>query len=159
MVVISRLFNVILQRLFDLKIHDFNCGLKVYTRDAAKSLRLYGGLHRFIPLLAYEEGFIIDEVVVQHSPRKYGKSKYGFSKLWKDLPDMFTMLFLMKYSKRPLHFFGVVGVVSIFLGTVIVIYLTILHYAYRLAVGYSQLLFMCLLFIVIGFQVYFYWFF
>lgn len=155
MVVISRLFNRIMESFFDLRIHDYNCGLKLYTREAAKSLQLYGGLHRFIPLLVYQQGFTVDEVAVHHEPRKYGQSKYGFSKLWKDLPDMFTMLFLAKYSKRPLHFFGIVGVIFSAIGITILSYLTFIHYAFGESVGRRPILFVSILFILSGFQIFF----
>jgi glycosyltransferase involved in cell wall biosynthesis len=155
MIVISKIFNGILDRLFELRIHDYNCGLKVYSRDAAKSLRLYGGLHRFIPLLAYEQGFTVDEVPVSHGERKFGKSKYGFSKLWKDLPDMFTMLFLVKYSNRPLHFFGVTGGIFLLIGLVILIDLTIAHYFFNQTVGRRPILFIGIMFVISGFQIFF----
>src|SRR5579871_3202893 len=110
-IISSRLFNLVAGWFWGLQLHDYNCGLKVYTNDAAKSLFIYGGMHRFIPLIAYQQGFSVAEVPVVHDERKYGKSKYGygFLKLFRNLPDMFTMLFLVKYSKRPLHFFGFVG--------------------------------------------------
>ena len=154
MIGISKIFNWTLRLIFDLQIHDYNCGLKVFTKDAAKSLRLYGGLHRFIPLLSYEQGFTVDEVPVEHDLRKFGKSKYGFSKLWRDLPDMFTMIFLTKYSKRPLHFFGIIGGVFILIGSVILINMAILHY-----LGYSisrrPILFLGMLLEIAGLQVFF----
>lgn len=155
MVVISKLFNSIMGYFFGVDIHDYNCGLKVYTKDAAKSLRLYGGLHRFIPLLLYQQGFTVDEVAVHHEVRKYGQSKYGFSKLWKDLPDIFSMLFLAKYSKRPLHFFGIVGVIFSFIGVLLLSYLTFVHYAFGETVGRRPLLFISILFILSGFQILF----
>ena len=154
MIVISKIFNGILQYLFNLNIHDYNCGLKVYTQDAAKSLRLYGGLHRFIPILAAQQGFIIDEVEVVHDQRKFGKSKYGFSKLWKDLPDLFSMFFLAKYSKRPLHFFGTVGLVFIVIGLLILAYLTIIHFMGQ-PIARRPLLIFGVLFEVAGLQVFF----
>ena len=126
MKVISKLFNAFVGKFFGLQIHDYNCGMKVYTNDAAKSLRLYGGLHRFIPILASQNGFSIDEVAIEHQPRRFGKSKYNFSKVFKDLPDMFTMLFLVKYSKRPMHFFGMIGGFFIFIGLVLFGYLSII---------------------------------
>jgi len=155
MVVISKLFNKLMNYFFGLEIHDYNCGLKVYTRDAAKSLRLYGGLHRFIPLLASQQGFIVDEVAVHHEPRKFGKSKYGFSKTWKDLPDMFTILFLAKYSKRPLHFFGIIGIIFFLIGFLFLSYLTFIHYAFGESVGTRPILFVGIMFIVSGFQIFF----
>jgi glycosyltransferase involved in cell wall biosynthesis len=154
MKIISRLFNFLISWLFDLHLHDLNCGLKVYTKEAAKSLRLYGGLHRFIPILAYEQGFTVDEVIVEHSPRKYGKSKYGFSKIWKDLPDMFTIAFLVKYGKRPLHFFGIVGGILAFIGILILSYLTILRFMGE-SIGRRPLLFFGMLLLLAGFQIFF----
>ncbi len=154
MIFISKLFNSMLRYLFDVKIHDYNCGLKVYTKDAAKSLRLYGGLHRFIPLLAYQQGFTVDEVPVQHEERKFGISKYGFSKLWTDLPDIFSMVFLAKYSKRPLHFFGVVGGLMAFIGILILLYLSIIHFM-GATIGTRPLLVFGVLFVIAGFQVLF----
>jgi glycosyltransferase involved in cell wall biosynthesis len=154
MIGISKVFNWLLRAIFDLHIHDYNCGLKVYTRDAAKSLHLYGGLHRFIPLLAYEQGFTVGETPVEHDARKFGKSKYGFSKLWKDLPDMFTMIFLTKYSKRPLHFFGIIGGVFILIGSIILINLAILHYL-GVAISRRPILFLGMLLEIAGLQVFF----
>jgi glycosyltransferase involved in cell wall biosynthesis len=150
----SRFFNFIVSIFWGLKLHDYNCGLKLYTREAAKSLNLYGGMHRFIPLLAYEQGFSVSEIDVEHDERKYGISKYRFSKILKDLPDMFTMLFLNKYSKRPLHFFGTVGAIFLLLGILISIYLTILHFQ-GYAISKRPLLFLGMLFIISGFQVLF----
>jgi glycosyltransferase involved in cell wall biosynthesis len=155
MKIISKMFNAFVGRLFDLHLHDYNCGLKFYTRDAAKSLRLYGGLHRFIPLIAYEQGFTVGEVAVEHAPRKFGTSKYGFSKVWKDLPDMFTMLFLVKYSKRPLHFFGIIGIIFSFIGVIFLSYLTFVHYVFGEIVGRRPILFIGILFILSGFQIFF----
>jgi glycosyltransferase involved in cell wall biosynthesis len=154
MVVISKIFNNIMGYFFGLDIHDYNCGLKLYTRDAAKSLRLYGGMHRFIPMLLSQQGFVVDEVAVHHEVRKFGTSKYGFSKLWTDLPDIFSMLFLAKYSKRPLHFFGIVGGVLSLAGLLILSYLTLLR-IFGESIGRRPLLFFGMLLILAGFQIFF----
>lgn len=154
MVVISRMFNAIAGRLFNVYLHDYNCGLKVYTNEAAKSLRLYGGQHRFIPLLASQQGFSVDEVVVQHEKRKFGKSKYGFSKIFKDLPDLFTMLFLARYTKRPLHFFGPVGGGLSFIGFLILCYLSVIWLMGE-SIGRRPLLIFGVLFMVAGLQIFF----
>lgn len=154
MKVISKMFNYILFKTFKLQIHDYNCGLKLYTKDAAKSLRLYGGLHRFIPILVHEQGFTISEVAVRHIPRQYGTSKYGFSKIFKDLPDMFTMLFLVKYRYQPLHFFGFIGGGLSLVGFVILLYLTLLKISGE-AIGSRPLLFLGVLMMVIGIQIFF----
>lgn len=154
MKVISRLFNYTLNKAFDLTVHDYNCGMKLYTADAAKSLHLYGGLHRFIPILVYEQGYSVTEMVVHHEPRKFGKSKYGFSKIFKDLPDMFTMLFLVKYMKQPLHFFGGVGGALSALGMLILFYLSVLHFLGE-SIGRRPLLIFGVLLVVTGLQVFF----
>jgi len=151
----SRLFNLLASIFWGLKLHDYNCGLKLYTREAAKSLQLYGGMHRFIPLLANEQGFAVTEVPVEHDIRKYGKSKYGFSKLWKDLPDLFTMLFLSKYGKRPLHFFGIIGFVLLVVGLSILLYLSIAKIFFGQGIGERPLLFLGMLLVLGGFQVLF----
>lgn len=154
MKVISHLFNYILNKAFALTIHDYNCGMKLYTKEAAKSLHLYGGLHRFIPILVYEQGYLVTELVVHHEPRKFGKSKYGFSKVFKDLPDMFTMLFLVKYMKQPLHFFGGVGGTLSALGFLILFYLSVIHFLGE-SIGRRPLLLFGILLVVTGLQVFF----
>ncbi len=154
MLVISKLFNRVMNYIFGLKIHDYNCGLKSYRRDLAKSLRLYGGLHRFIPLLAVQNGFTVDELAVHHEVRKFGKSKYGFSKVFKDIPDLFTMFFLAKYSKRPLHFFGFVGGGSAVLGFIILSYLSILWFTGE-RIGNRPLLLLGILLLIAGLQIFF----
>ncbi len=150
----SKLFNFIASIFWGLKLHDYNCGLKLYSQEAAKSLILYGGMHRFIPLLVHEQGFRVTEVAVEHDKRKFGKSKYGFSKIWKDLPDIFTMLFLSKYSKRPFHFFGVVGAFLLLLGVAILGYLTYLRILGE-TIGNRPLLFFGMLLVISGFQLFF----
>lgn len=156
-IIASRLFNHFAGSFWGLNLHDYNCGLKAYTKDAAKSLKLYGGMHRFIPLIAYQNGFTVAEVAVVHDARKFGKSKYGagFLKMFKNLPDMFTMLFLIKYSKRPLHFFGVVGSLAVLIGTSILIYLAILHFFFDARIGNRPLLFTGGLLLSGGLQVFF----
>lgn len=154
MVIISRFFNGLVNSMFNMKIHDYNCGFKLYTSEAAKSLRLYGGLYRFIPLLAAKAGFKVVEVPVEHAKRLHGKSKYGFSKLWKNIPDIFTMLFLVKYNKRPLHFFGVLGGAFLFIGTIMLSYLSIIH-MFGVSIGQRPLLIFGMLFMISGFQIFF----
>jgi glycosyltransferase involved in cell wall biosynthesis len=154
MVLISRLFNGVVNKMFNMHIHDYNCGFKLYVSEAAKSLRLYGGLYRFIPLLVAKQGFKVAEVPVEHAPRKFGKSKYGFSKLWKNIPDMFTMLFLVKFNKRPLHFFGVIGGAFLLIGTIMLGYLSILHF-FGESINRRPLLIFGMLFMISGFQIFF----
>ncbi|QQG40428.1 MAG: glycosyltransferase [Candidatus Levyibacteriota bacterium] len=151
-VIFSRLFNFLVSKMWGLELHDYNCGLKLYTKEVAKNLKLYGGLHRFIPLIAFEQGFRVSEVPVIHERRKYGVSKFGYSKLWKDFPDMLTMLFLTRYSNRPFHLFGIVGGMFLFLGMLILIYLSMV-WLQGTSIGRRPLLFLGMLFVLSGFQV------
>lgn len=154
MIIASRFFNFIMSVLWGAKLHDYNCGLKAYTKDAAKSLHLYGGMHRFIPLLLYEQGFLVTELIVDHDQRKFGKSKFGFSKVIRDIPDMFTILFITRYGKRPLHLFGGVGIFSTCLGTIFFSYLTVLHFMGQ-AIGRRPLFIASILLILAGLQILF----
>lgn len=154
MLVISKLFNKVFQSLFGVDIHDYNCGLKVYKKDAAKSLQLYGGLYRFIPLIAAQQGFSVDEVVVEHERRRFGKSKYGFSKIFTNLPDAFSILFLSKYAKRPLHFFGIVGGSLLLVGLLFFAYLGVI-WLFGESIGRRPLFFTSILLIISGLQLFF----
>src|SRR3989344_1392816 len=150
----SKIFNLVSSFFWGLKVNDLNCGLKLYTRQAAKSLNLYGGMHRFIPLILFQEGFSVAEVPVVHDKRKLGKSKYGFSKVFTEIPDMFTMLFLSRYSKRPLHFFAPIGGIMFFIGLMILFHLTFLRLeGYR--IGNRPLLLFGILLVLTGLQIFF----
>ena len=118
----SKLFNMVTRFLTGIKIHDFNCGLKAYRRKVVKSIDIYGGLHRYIPAIAGQKGFSITEIEVNHRPREFGQTKYGGNRLFHGFFDLFTMLFTGKYFDRPLHFFGSIGLVFIFISTISEIY-------------------------------------
>ncbi|OGK31095.1 glycosyl transferase [Candidatus Roizmanbacteria bacterium RIFCSPHIGHO2_12_FULL_33_9] len=150
----SKVFNLISSIFWGLKVNDLNSGLKLYTKDAAKSLNLYGGMHRFIPLLLFQEGFSVTEVPVIHDKRRLGKSKYNISKVFTEMPDLFTMLFLMKYAKRPLHFFGVFGGILFILGFIILAYLSYLRFLGE-RIGDRPLLLFGVLLVLTGLQVFF----
>lgn len=151
-VVTSKFFNAFASIFWGLSVNDLNCGLKLYTKKAAKSLNLYGGMHRFIPILLYSEGFSVTEVPIVHDKRKFGKSKYGLFKMFTDMPDMMTMLFLSKYSRRPMHFFGFIGLFFVLVGLVILTYLSFLHFHGK-AIGDRPLLLLGILFMITGLQV------
>jgi glycosyltransferase involved in cell wall biosynthesis len=153
-IISSKFSNLIISLLWGFKLHDHNCGLKLFTKDAAKSLDLYGGLYRFMLLLIYLKGFRVTEVEVAHQNRKYGKSKYGFFRLWKDVPDALTIFFLTKFGERPLHFFGFVGGIVSAIGFLILLYLSILHFQGE-KIGNRPLLTYGVLFVIAGFQVLF----
>ncbi len=123
----SKLFNLTARIVSGLKLHDFNCGLKAYKRRVAKSIEVYGDMHRYIPILAKNAGFKkIGEKVVRHQKRKYGKTKYGLSRFIHGFLDLLTITFLSNFSKRPMHFFGSIGILSFFVGFVILVYLSYL---------------------------------
>jgi glycosyltransferase involved in cell wall biosynthesis len=155
MVFISKFFNYLIGVLFGLKLHDIDCGFKLFSKEAVDKLYIYGGLYRFIPLLLYQEGYNVEEVVVEHEARAFGKSKYGFSKIWKNLPDLFTMFFLAKYRNRPLHFFGVIGGLFLLVGFIILLYLTYIHTFLHQAIYRRPILFGGVLLVISGFQVFF----
>jgi glycosyltransferase involved in cell wall biosynthesis len=122
----SRLFNWTTRRLAGIDLHDFNSGFKVYRREVLEQIALYGELHRYIPVLANRRGFTVGEVAVTHHPRRHGVSKYGWDRLYKGLLDLITVLFITKYTRRPLHLFGAVGLLFLGAGFGINFYLAIL---------------------------------
>lgn len=131
----TKLYNWAVRRASKINLHDFNCGLKAYRYEVVKSISVYGELHRYIPVLAKFEGYSnITEKIVQHAPRKYGTTKFGISRFYNGLLDFMTIVFLGKFSKRPMHFFGFWGLIvflfSIF--TVVGIIATKLVYLYIL---------------------------
>lgn len=121
----SKFFNFVTSCVSGLKLHDFNCGLKLYRRDVVKYLQVYGEMHRYLPVLAKWGGFKVTEVPVTHHPRRYGKSKFGFSRFMKGFLDLLTVWFTNRYLIRPLHFFGTLGSLVALSGFGINIYLTI----------------------------------
>lgn len=119
----SKLFNFIVKIFTGIKLHDMNCGLKIYTQESIKNLTLYGSLYRFIPVILSLQGFFSTEIKVKHHPRKYGVSKYGAKRLIIGLLDFFTVLFLQKFMRKPLHFFGIIGIIFTLIGTLLVGYI------------------------------------
>jgi glycosyltransferase involved in cell wall biosynthesis len=118
----SKLWNMTTSLIAGVKLHDFNCGLKAYRASVAKGLDIYGERHRYLPVLAHWDGYKVTETIVPHHARKFGKSKYGFSKFFKGIFDLLTILFLRKYLKNPLHFFGLLGILFGFAGVAILGY-------------------------------------
>lgn len=106
-----------------IKIHDFNCGLKIYRKEVAQSIKVYGEMHRYLPVLAHWNGFRVGEIVVKHHPRRYGKTKFGASRFLKGFLDLITILFTTRYLRRPLHFFGTLGFLLFLIGFGIDLYL------------------------------------
>ena len=121
----SKFFNFVTSKASGIKLHDFNCGLKAYRSETAKSLDIYGEMHRYLPVLAHWNGFRITEIPVLHHPRKHGVTKFGASRYVKGFLDLLTLLFTSRYLKRPLHFFGTLGTLLGLLGFGIDAWLTI----------------------------------
>ena len=148
----SKLFNFTTSRLVGLKLHDYNCGLKGYRKELIKSLKIYGEMHRYIPALAHLSGFKVTEIPVMHHPRKFGKTKFGSSRFIKGVLDLITVLFTTKYIKRPLHFFGVIGMLSMLLGVGIIIYLTVLKFFDSIPISNRPLFLVGILLSIVGVQ-------
>ena len=121
----SLLFNWVTRKLAQVDLHDFNCGFKAYRREVLSEIALYGELHRYIPVLASRRGFRVGELAVNHHPRRHGVSKYGWDRFYKGLLDLITVLFITKYTRRPLHLFGSLGLLSMGGGLAINVYLAI----------------------------------
>jgi dolichol-phosphate mannosyltransferase len=121
----SKVFNALVSKLTGVRLHDHNCGLKAFRRDVIHEIRLYGELHRFVPVLAAARGFSVGEVPVEHRPRRSGKSKYGWSRIPKGMLDLLTVQFITRYGERPQHWLGSVGLLSLFLGLAGMAYLAV----------------------------------
>ncbi len=128
----SRVFNFLVSRLTSVRLHDHNCGLKIFRREVIHEVRLYGELHRFVPVLAASRGFRVGEVVVKHRPRLAGHSKYGLSRIPKGLLDLLTVCFITRYGQRPQHWLGMGALASLALGILGMGYLAVVWCISRL---------------------------
>ena len=122
----SKIANAMIRRLTGVYLHDYGCTLKVFKKEIAKSLGLYGELHRFIPVLAQQAGAKMAEMPVRHHARIHGSSKYGLGRTFKVMSDLLLMVFFKKYMQRPMHLFGVTGIITFLIGSMISAYLLIL---------------------------------
>lgn len=122
----TKLFNAVTRAVSGIRLHDFNCGLKAYDAAVVKSIEVFGEMHRYIPILAKQAGFTrIGEKVVVHRPRKYGHSKFGMNRFVNGLLDLFTIIFLTRFGKKPMHFFGPWGLLLFLAGFAIATYLAV----------------------------------
>jgi glycosyltransferase involved in cell wall biosynthesis len=147
----SKIFNWVTGRVSGLRLHDLNCGLKAYRAEVVKGLRLYGELHRFIPVLAHYRGYRIAELPVNHRPREHGRSRYGVERYVRGFLDLLTVSFIGRYRYRPLHLFGGLGLGLGTLGFAILVYLTVLKIGGE-AIGRRPLLILGVLLVVVGLQ-------
>ena len=148
----SKIFNYVTSKLSGIRLHDFNCGIKGYKKDVVKSLKVYGEMHRYLPALAHLSGFKVTEKVVKHHPRKFGKTKFGASRFINGFLDVLTVVFTNKYMKKPLHLFGMFGLISFLTGFVITLYLTYLKFFEGASISNRPLFLVGILFIIIGVQ-------
>ncbi|MBI2146844.1 glycosyltransferase family 2 protein [Candidatus Woesearchaeota archaeon] len=148
----SAVFNFLIRTVNHLDIHDCDCNYRLMRKSVIDKLQLYGGLYRFIPILAKNEGFKVGEVKIQHHPRLHGKSKYGFSRLFQGFFDFLTISFLSKYIKRPMHFFGLIGFFLCGIGFLGGLYLLYLRLILDILIGGRPMLLLVVLLIVLGFQ-------
>jgi len=150
----SRFFNWVTRFTSGIPLHDFNCGLKAYRSEVVKSVRVYGELHRYVPLLAKWEGYSkIGEKVVNHRPRIHGRTKFGFERYIRGFLDLITVMFLTRFAARPMHFFGSLGTMAFAAGFGISLYLSILKMQ-GASIGNRPLLFLGVLLILLGAQLF-----
>ena len=150
----SKIANFLVRRVTKLDIQDNGCALKVFTRDIAKDLNLYGEMHRFITLLAHLEGGQIKQIPVKHHARHAGVSKYGLERVFKVVADMMLLLFIRKYFQRPIHLFGIFGFLLILLGVLINLYLLVVKLGFGEDIGTRPLLMFGMMFILAGIQLF-----
>jgi glycosyltransferase involved in cell wall biosynthesis len=147
----SKFANATVSMLTGIKLRDVNCGFKVYRREVVQDLRLYGELHRFVPVLAHWRGFRVTEAPVIHHPRRFGRSKFGVRRFARGYIDFLSVLFLTSYLKRPMHLFGLVGSILAAVGAIIMLYLAGL-WIFEGGIGWRPLLFFGTTALVVGIQ-------
>jgi glycosyltransferase involved in cell wall biosynthesis len=147
----SKVFNSVTTWVTGLKLHDINCGLKAYRRSVTDQIKLYGELHRFLPVFAHKEGFRVGEIPVTHHPRTRGKTKYGMGRFLHGFLDLLTVILVTGYTRSPLHFFGTIGVVFTAVGFGINCYLTVVWLRYHNIQGRHPLLTLGVLLMILGF--------
>ena len=147
----SKFFNWTTRRMSGIKLHDFNCGLKAYRHEVVKSIEVYGEMHRYIPVIAKWAGFgKIGEKVVQHRKREYGVTKFGMNRFINGYLDLMSIMFMSKFGKQPMHFFGAVGSLSFLFGFVALVVVVVMRLAGRIALTNSVWFYLSMLFVVIG---------
>ncbi|MFZ2484661.1 MAG: glycosyltransferase family 2 protein [Minisyncoccia bacterium] len=152
---VSKIANSLTRLATGTRVHDMNCGFKLYRSEAAKSLSLYGDMHRYIPALLTAQGYRVSEISINHRSRKFGVSKYGnFRRFSKSFFDFVTLVLMRRFIDRPMHFFGIIGSFSALVGTIILIYLSYERVFKDAAIGARPLLMLGILLVVIGIQLF-----
>lgn len=150
----SKIANWLIGQVTGVRLHDYGCSLKAYRAELVADMNLYGELHRFLPALAFIEGATIAEMPVRHHARRFGHSKYGLGRTFRVLMDLFTIFFMKKFLTRPMHVFGLFGIIAIALGVVLGLYLTFLKFGMGQAIGDRPLLALVMLLILSGVQLF-----
>jgi dolichol-phosphate mannosyltransferase len=150
----SKIANRLIGRVTGVKLHDYGCSLKAYRAELVADMNLYGELHRFLPALAFIEGARIAEMPVRHHARRFGKSKYGLWRTFRVVMDMMTIWFMQKFLTKPMHVFGLFGLVSLILGFAIGLHLTFIKLAFGASIGNRPLLILCIVLILAGIQLF-----
>jgi glycosyltransferase involved in cell wall biosynthesis len=153
-VIASRLFNAAVRRVSGIALHDLNCGFKAYRRWVLDEVRIYGELHRFIPVIAAWKGYAVGEIEVRHRPRQFGRSRYGWGRALRGMMDLVTVMFLTRFDARPAHFFSIPGAFLMALGTMIVGYVSFLRLVYGEILGRHPLLIGGVLVLLAGLQLF-----
>ena len=148
----SNLANGLISRVTGVHLHDYGCTLKAYRREALEGFRLYGEMHRFIPVFAHSVGAKITELPVRHHPRKFGVAKYGLERTVKVILDLFTVKFLLSYSSKPMHLFGGSGMALMSIGLLDLFYLFVRRTFFNVPASTSPLLLVGVMFVILGFQ-------
>jgi glycosyltransferase involved in cell wall biosynthesis len=149
----SKIYNSLITTLFNVNLHDINCGYKAMRREILENIRLYGDNYRILPILAKHEGYRVTEIEVIHHPRQFGESKYGFMRIFYGLFDLITYFFLLRFVEKPLHFFGSIGTVLLALGSLILGYLGIARLFFGEMLYQRPVLFLGMLLVIVGVQV------
>ncbi|GGI23900.1 glycosyltransferase family 2 protein [Pedobacter mendelii] len=158
----TKLFNAATRKMSGIELNDFNCGLKAYRSDVVKTIEVYGEMHRYIPVIAKWAGFTkIEEQIVEHRARKYGTTKFGFSRFINGFLDLLSIFFVGKFGKRPMHFFGSLGVLSFLVGTFMALWMIFIklyhiaaHIPYKREITDQPLFYIALVAIVVGSQMF-----
>ena len=148
----SKIYNYFTSIFSGIRLHDFNCGLKAYRAEVIKSINVYGELHRYLPVIAHHNGFKVTELPVVHHERKYGKSKFGVARFTRGAFDLLTITFLTRYNKRPLHLFGLIGLFSLSIGSIISVILAYQRIFHQIYLSNRPLMFLGILLIIVGIQ-------
>lgn len=148
----SKLFNFVTSKTFGLKLHDYNCGFKAYTKEVVKEIDVYGEMHRYIPALAIAKGFSVSEIAVNHRARQFGKSKFGFERYIRGYLDLLTVKLVTKFNRSPLYLFGGIGTVLSGAGFLLALYLTVMRMFKLIYLTNRPLLFLSILLIIVGLQ-------